>query len=68
MVFTAYVCDDFKLTESGTLEIFGNHAEFKSNDREIVEQFINNSIHDAVVCPSIFTNEFGVPPKKIIFK
>ena len=68
MVFTAYVCDDFVMTESGVLGIFGNYAEFTSNDREVVEQFINNSSYNAVVCPAIFTDEFGVQPKRILFK
>ena len=68
MVFTAYVCDDFELTNSEVLVIFGNYAEFTSNDREVVEQFMNNSSYNAVVCPAIFTDEFGVQPKRIIFK
>ena len=68
MVFTAYVCDNFELTDSGVLEVFGNYAEFSTNDREMVEQFIENSSYNAVVCPATFTNEFGVQPKRVIFK
>ena len=68
MVFTAYVCDDFELTDSGVLVIFDNYAEFSTNDREMIDQFIENSSYNAVVCPATFTNEFGVQPKKVIFK
>ena len=68
MVFTAYVCDDFELTDSGVLVIFGNYAEFTSNDRRMVEQFMNNSFYNAVVCPALFKDEFGVQPKRILFK
>ena len=68
MVFTAYVCDDFELTDSGVLVVFGNYAEFSSNDREMVENFIANSFYGAVVCPAIYTNESGESPKKILFK
>ena len=68
MVFTAYVCDEFELTDSGVLVIFGIYAEFSSNDREMVEQFMHNSSYDAVVCPAIFTDEFGVQPKRILFR
>ena len=68
MVFTAYVCEDFELTDSGVLVIFGNYAEFTSNDRGMIEQFIEASSHNAVVCPAIFTDEFGVQPKRVLFK
>jgi hypothetical protein len=68
MVFTAYVCDNYELTDSGVLVIFGNYAEFTSNDREMVEQFIDNSSYNAIVCPAIFTDAFGVPAKRILFK
>ena len=68
MVFTAYVCDDYELTDSGVLVIFGNYAKFSSNDREMVEQFMNNNSFTDVVCPAMFTDEFGVQPKRILFK
>ena len=68
MVFTAFVCDYFELTDLGVLEIFGSYAEFTSNDREMVEQFINNGFYNAVVCPALFKNEFGVRPKRVLFK
>ena len=67
MVFTAYVCDDYELRDSGLLIINGNYAEFTSNDREMVEQFIDNSSYNAIVCPAIFKNEFGVEVKRILF-
>ena len=68
MEFTAYVCDDFTLTKSRELIIYGNHAEFKSNNREMIQNFISNSFYNAVVCPTTYTDEFGVQPNKIIFK
>ena len=68
MVFTAYICDDYELTDSGVLVVYGNYAEFTSNDREMVEEIVNNSSHNAIVCPAIFTDEFGVPPKRVLFK
>jgi len=68
MVFTAYVCDDFELTDSGVLVIFDSYAEFSSNDREVVEEFINNSFYNAVICPALFKDQFGVRPNRILFK
>ena len=68
MVFTVYVCDDFQLNDSGVLTIFGNYAGFSSNDKKMVDDFIEHSYYGAVVCPATFTDEFGVKPKKVIFK
>lgn len=68
MVFTAYVCDDFVMTESGVLIIFGNNAEFSSNDREMVQKFIENSSFNAVVCPATFKDANGKVPSRIQFK
>tara|TARA_R110000772_G_scaffold199435_1_gene310056 strand:+ start:289 stop:498 length:210 start_codon:yes stop_codon:yes gene_type:complete len=67
MVFTAYVCDDFELRDSGVLVIYGNYAEFTSNDSEMVQKFIDNGFYNAVVCPALYKNEFGARPKKIKF-
>ena len=68
MVFTAYVCDDFEMTESGVLTISGNYAEFSSNDRVMIEKFIENSFYNAVVCPAIFKDKNGNPPCRVQFK
>jgi hypothetical protein len=68
MVFTAYVCDDFEMTESGVLYIFGNYAEFSSNDRVMIEKFMFNSFFNAVVCPAIFKDVNGKVPSRIQFK
>jgi len=68
MVFTAYICDDFYLNEQGILTIWGNYAEFTSNDSEIVNNFINKSFGNAVVCPQLYVNKEGVRVKRVIFK
>ena len=67
MVFTVYVCDDFEMSESGVLKVFSNYAEFSSNDRMMVEEFIKNSTHNAVVCPAIFKDVNGKVPSRIMF-
>jgi len=68
MVFTVYVCDDFEMTESGVLVVLGNYAEFTTNDRVMVEEFIENSTYNSVVCPAIYRDENGKVPSRIIFK
>jgi hypothetical protein len=68
MVFKTYVCDDFKMKKSGTLTIYGLQAEFKTNEKDMVTEFIKRNNYDAVVCPAIFKDENGLTPKKIIFK
>lgn len=67
MVFTAYLCDDFKLSNSGVLTIYGSYAEFRSNDSEEIKLFIKNSSYSAVVCPQLHTNEDGVRVKRVVF-
>ena len=68
MVFTAYVCSDFEMSESGVMTICGSFAEFSSNDRTMVEKFIANSFENAVVCPAIYSDENGNAPSGVIFK
>ena len=68
MVFTAYVCDDFQMGESRVLTIFGNYAEFTSDDSVMVYDFINNSKYNAVVCPQLYTNGEGLRVSRVIFK
>ena len=68
MVFTAYICDDFSLDENGVLVIWGNYAEFTSNDSEIINKFINKSFEDAIVCPQLYVNKDGMRVKRVIFK
>ena len=67
MVFTAYLCDDFEMRDSGLLTIFGSYAEFRSNDSEEINSFIENYPHNAVVCPQLYVNEKGVRVKRVIF-
>ena len=68
MVFTAYVCSDFEMSESGVMYIWNSIAEFSSNDRTMVEKFIANSFENAVVCPAIYFDENGRAPSGVIFK
>lgn len=68
MVFTAYVCSDFDMSESGVMYIWNSIAEFSSNDRTMVEKFIANSFENAVVCPAIYSDENGRSPSGVIFK
>jgi hypothetical protein len=68
MVFTAYVCSDFEMSESGVMTIWGSIAEFSSNNREVVEKFIANSFENAVVCPVLYFDELGRTPSGVIFK
>ena len=68
MVFTAYVCSDFDMSESGVMYIWNSIAEFSSNDRTMVEKFIANSFENAVVCPAIYFDENGRSPSGVIFK
>jgi len=67
MVFTAYVCSDFEMSESGVMYIWNSIAEFSSNDRTMVEKFIANSFENAVVCPAIFRDEAYRTPSRVIF-
>jgi len=68
MVFTAYICEDFTLDHNGVLRIWENYAEFTSNDSEIVQNFINKSFENAVVCPQLYINGEGIKVKRVIFK
>tara|TARA_R100000951_G_scaffold100889_1_gene91844 strand:- start:815 stop:1021 length:207 start_codon:yes stop_codon:yes gene_type:complete len=67
MVFTVYVCDGFWMTESGVLNVHGKFAEFSSNDRVMIEKFIEDSFFNAVVCPAIFKDATGKVPSRIQF-
>jgi hypothetical protein len=68
MIFTAYICDDFTLDQNGVLVIWENYAEFTSNDSEMVQQFINKSFENAVVCPQLYVDKDGMRVKRVIFK
>lgn len=67
MEFIVYVCDDFEMTESGVLVVFGNYAEFTTDDRVTAQEFIDNSTYNSVVCPSIYKDENGNVASRIIF-
>ena len=57
MEFTAYICDDFTFdSKSKKLTISGVLAKYTSDNRIMVQRFIENSFWNAVVCPQMYVD------------
>lgn len=67
MKYTLYICNDFKF-ENKTLTITDVLGILKSNDKNVMNNFIDKSNYNAVVCPELFMDENKDKPNKIIIE